>query len=64
PENIVGQSLSVGFRPLPQTTPKWQSVLERRRHKTGSNRGFLAAKKSGAKAGGNLPLHLTTKNLT
>jgi hypothetical protein len=21
PENIVGQSLSVGFRPLPQTTP-------------------------------------------
>ncbi|AUY83956.1 hypothetical protein BWI84_27770 (plasmid) [Escherichia coli] len=22
PENIVGQSLSVGFRPLPQTTPK------------------------------------------
>ncbi len=21
PENIAGQSLSVGFRPLPQTTP-------------------------------------------
>ncbi|EFC4860041.1 APH(6)-I family aminoglycoside O-phosphotransferase, partial [Escherichia coli] len=25
PENIVGQSLSVGFRPLPQTTPFWRS---------------------------------------
>ncbi|EII8437002.1 recombination enhancement function domain protein [Escherichia coli] len=23
PENIAGQSLSVGFRPLPQTTPRW-----------------------------------------
>ncbi|PXY10462.1 hypothetical protein CKF74_13605, partial [Corynebacterium striatum] len=22
PENIAGQSLSVGFRPLPQTTPR------------------------------------------
>ncbi|HAX7098436.1 TPA: hypothetical protein JTN47_004626 [Escherichia coli] len=27
PENIVGQSLSVGFRPLPQTTPKNLSHL-------------------------------------
>ncbi|EDO5090884.1 hypothetical protein C1Y90_24235, partial [Salmonella enterica subsp. enterica serovar Typhimurium] len=24
PENIAGQSLSVGFRPFPQTTPFWR----------------------------------------
>ncbi|MFV5313354.1 hypothetical protein VXN68_14325, partial [Acinetobacter schindleri] len=28
PENIVGQSLSVGFRPLPQTTPSGSSVKQ------------------------------------
>ncbi|EHI4737182.1 arsenic metallochaperone ArsD family protein [Salmonella enterica] len=27
PENIVGQSLSVGFRPLPQTTPVIKEFL-------------------------------------
>ncbi|NMX83848.1 hypothetical protein HBO10_30540 [Pseudomonas sp. WS 5503] len=29
PENIVGQSLSVGFRPLPQTTPRSLAVRPR-----------------------------------
>ncbi|EFD4942235.1 hypothetical protein F2N25_26130 [Escherichia coli] len=28
PENIAGQSLSVGFRPLPQTTPYITLCLE------------------------------------
>ncbi|AYQ14519.1 hypothetical protein CI722_00215 [Shigella sonnei] len=27
PENIAGQSLSVGFRPLPQTTPQSPELI-------------------------------------
>ncbi|EEG2284192.1 hypothetical protein GXH04_22665, partial [Salmonella enterica] len=34
PENIVGQSLSVGFRPLPQTTPSWPTSPASRRQKS------------------------------
>ncbi|GAR11930.1 hypothetical protein NGUA04_02525 [Salmonella enterica] len=34
PENIAGQSLSVGFRPLPQTTPSWPTSPASRRQKS------------------------------